>query len=511
MNIKNIKNLIACLIVTCSSGMYSCDDSNELPSGEEATVYNTIKIQETGYNSDSVTIYLLKGQQLQLNHTVSPEEVTIPGVLWTSSDEAIVKVSQDGLLSAQNVEGTAVVTLTPAIGFGTSNATPSVTIHVLNNYVYMNAVSITNPLAADEMIDVGQSYRFNAGFSTASGNPPTFVRYNWTSSNPAIATIDKSGVLRGVSQGSVTITCTPDDQNPNPDPTVKAIASVSVRQIVPIETLELVADAELNTLGYGQEYQIRFNVTPGNATVSSIEWESDNSAAISVNNKGKLTVHAMDAAMAVITATAGDIVKTLNVAVAQGRLWYSFADKFTPWTVTTADAAVKSSDGIKTTIQMSNPTNEGSSKHRGDITLVTNGSGSSLTVHPNVYRYLAVKIQFPTVLITGNNSQGCIKLEMFDNPRTIGPVYTGSTNTNNSYTIYGASEISTTEPNILVYDLVGTTWDGGFTTGTNPYNLVQFKFVIADYPVAASWLYDIYWVRTFKTMEELSAFVGTDN
>jgi hypothetical protein len=99
---------------------------------------------------------------------------------------------------------------------------------------------------------------------------------------------------------------------------------------------------------------------------------------------------------------------------------------------------------------------------------------------------------------------------MFDNPRTIGPNYTGSTNANNSYTIFGGGSITTDAPNVLVYDLVGTTWDGGFTTGTNPYNLVQFKFVIADYPVAAPWTYDIYWVRSFKTMEELTTYVSAE-
>jgi uncharacterized protein YjdB len=373
----------------------------------------------------------------------------------------------------------------------------------------MNNVSISGAPAPTDSIAVGETVQLEASYATASGDPATFVRYTWSSSNTAVATVDATGLVTATGQGSATITVRPDDQNPGARP--EATAVVSVKTIIPIETFEITPDPELAMLGYGQEYQIGFSVTPTDATVSSIRWESDNAEAVSVSRSGLLTVHAMDGAMAIITATAGNIVRNVNVSVAQGRLSYSFAKSFAPWTVTTTGAAVESSDGTKTIIQMSNPTNEGTTKHRGDINLVTNGSGTLMTVYPNVYRYVAVKIQSPTVLAAGNNSQGCIKLEMFDNPRTIGPVYRGSIGSdNNSYTIFGADAISTTEPNVLVFDLLETTWSGGFTTGTGVYNLTQFKFVIADFPVAALWTYDIYWVRSFKTMEELTAFVSSE-
>jgi uncharacterized protein YjdB len=514
MNTKNIKYSVVGLIAACILGLSSCEDDREKQAAaEEATVYSSIKIEETGFHADSVTIYLLKGQELQLSYTITPSEsVTFSGVVWTSSNEAAVKVTQDGKITAQDV-GQAVVQLTPAIGFGATNAMPAVTVNVLSGYVYMDTVKIVNPQAEDEMVDVGQTYQLAAEWKTVSGEPPTFVKYKWTSSNPAVVAVDeKTGLVRGVGQGEATITCAADDQNPEPPAMVTATTVIKVRQITPIKTFELVSEPELTALGYGQKYQIKFNVTPENATVSSIKWESDNAAAVSVDGKGLLTVNVMDAAMATITATAGEIVRTVSVAVAQGRLCYSFAEAFMPWTVTTDGAMVQSSDGTKTTIQMSNPTNDGAAKHRGDINLVTNNSGAIMVVYPKEYRYLAVKIQFPTVLVSGNNSQGCIKLEMFDNPRTIGPVYTGNTasNQNNMYTILGADAISTAEPNVLVFDLSETQWSGNFTTNTNPYNLVQFKFVIADYPVAAPWTYDIYWVRTFKTMEELTNFASAN-
>lgn len=513
--IKTSMILIYTLSIALLMLNYSCndDDFKNQPAAEEAFVYNSIKILETDYHADSTTIYLLKGQELQLNYLATPSDgVTYPEIEWTSTNEAVVTVTKTGKITAKNVVGRSTVQLTPAIGFGATNATPSVVVNVLDSYIYMTGVSILNPLLADGMIDVGQTYQLEAS-STTSGEPATFERYNWTSSDPAIAKVDiKTGLVTGVSEGTVTITLKPDDQNPNPPASAVATTEIRVRKVIPVETLELIADPELAGLGYGQEYQIKFNVTPANATVSSIIWTSDNEAGISVDNKGKITVNSLDASMATITATAGSIVKTLNVAVARGRLCYSFANKFTPWKVTTGGALVQASDGVKTTIQMSNPTNTGTAKHRADINLVTNNSGEILVVHPNVYRYLAVKMQFPTVLVPASNSNGVIKLEMFDNPRTIGPVYRGSgTSDNNQYKLFNATEVSTTEPNVFVFDLFETAWSGGFVTNTNPYNLVQFKFVIADFPVAAPWTYDIYWLRTFKSMTELQDFIAAGN
>jgi uncharacterized protein YjdB len=501
-----IKNIITGFIAIFA--LISCDKDKDFGSpAEEAIVISAINIAETDFDADATTICLLKGQELQLNYTVLPVEgVTFPDIKWSSSDGSVVSVSESGKIAAVNA-GTAIVRITPAIGFGSAAATPSRTVRVLDRYVYMNSVSIIG--GTSEQIAVGENLQLGATYTTESGEDATFVRYKWTSNNTQVATVDENGLVTGTGQGEATITATADDQNPGQRPS--ATTTVGVKQIIPIETFEIPNDPELERLGYGQEYQIKFNVTPADATVSSIKWESDNEAAISVSNSGKLTVNCMDGAMAVIKATAGDIVRTVNVAVAQGRLWYSFADNFTPWTVTTAGAAVQSSDGVKTTVQMSNPTNEGSSKHRGDINLVTNGSGSLLTLNLSTYRYLAVKIQFPTVLVAGNNSQGCIKLEMFDNPRTIGPNFTGGgTNANNRYAILGGDAITTTSPNVIYFDLQSGYDSVNPTSWTSPFNLVQFKFIIADYPVAAPWTYDIYWVRTFKTLEELTAFVSAE-
>lgn len=513
MKIINLKTFIVSLIATLL--LISCNNDKNFGSpANEATIISSITIEQTAYNSDPSTIYLLKGQVLQLNWAVDPSDgVTFPDITWSSSDETVVAVSETGKLTAGSV-GSAIVRITPSIGFGPAAATPALTVNVVDKYVYMNSVSITGAPANTDSIAVGENVQLSATYTTASGDPATFVRYKWSSSDLSIATVNNDGLVTGTGQGTAVITATADDDNPGQQPS--ASVTIGVKKLIPIETFDIPDDPELGMLGYGETYQIKFNVTPADATVSSIIWASDNPAAVSVSNRGVLTVNALDGVSAIITATAGNIVKNINVAVAQGRLCYSFANSFAPWTVTTAGAAWYSTDGTKTTIQMTNPGVDTSTKHRGDINLVTNGSGIILTMNLSTYRYLAVKVRVPTVLVAGTNSNGCFKLEMWDYPnqvRTIGPAYWGSstsTTDNNVYTIFGGDAITPDSPNVLYFDLQGKWSSGNPTSWTTPFSIVQFKFTVADYPVAASWLYDIYWVRTFKTVDELSAFVDSE-
>ena len=74
----------------------------------------------------------------------------------------------------------------------------------------------------------------------------------------------------------------------------------------------------------------------------------------------------------------------------------------------------------------------------------------------------------------------------------------------------GASEISTTEPNVLYYDLQSKYKTVTPTDWNQVFDLSQCKFVIADLPESAQ-TYDLYWIRSFKSIEELQAFVDSEN
>lgn len=492
--IKYFVGLAACSFL----GLTSCDDDKDLGGKmDEMITVSTITLNETQYDAGNKTICLLKNKELQLSWSIAPENATDANVQWTSSDESIVAVTREGKVVTKDKAGKAIITLTPEIGFGPEATIVTRTVEVMDEYTYMSAINITNVPA--EEIAAGDEYQLTVSSEPAT---TTFKRYKWTSSNPEVATVDeKTGLVTGISKGDATIIVTADDFSSNP---VSASCEIGVKIVTPITGMTFTEDAELNQLGYGQEYQIKYTLEPVDATASLLTWTSDNPEVISVDKTGKLSIKTMTNGSATITASYGPVVQSKTVTVAEGRFCYSFDNSVGPWTL--ENGATATSDGEKTVVQMGFD----KGKYRGDLVLVKNNSGKTVIITPATYRYVALKIKPLSVLQSGNNSAGCVKFEIYDNPLTIGYNYLGGKGSaNNSFSILNRTQVSTTEPNILYFDLMSN-FDNKNPEVRTKFDLVQLKFVIADY-LAPAVSYDLYWVRTFKTLEDLQAFVDSEN
>lgn len=494
---KNIIIYWGAALAMMAIGAVSCDDDKDLGGKmDEVLTISSITIGNTEYDASDNTICLLKNQELQLSALVLPENVSNPNIVWSSSNEAVATITRDGKIVAKDKAGEAVIHITPEIGFGPSAATPSRKVKVMEEFVFMETVTVTN--IPEEALAAGDEYQLKV---SSLPEDVTFKRYKYESSDSRIATVSEDGVVEGISKGKVTIKVVADDMNSGTQ--VSTSFEMEIKVVVPIEGLEFVGDTELSNLGYGQEYQVKYTLEPADATASLLTWTSDNESVVSVDKTGKLKVHAMGAGSAVITASYGPVTKSVNVSVAEGRLCYSFANGVTPWRL--ENNATSTSDGEKSVVQMG-----ASGKYRGDFVLVKKGDNKTVTITPDTYRYLAVKIKTLSVLKPGNNSAGCIKFEIYDDPLTIGYNYLGTSgNANNSFSILGRTEVSVTEPNILYFDLMSK-FDNQNPGDRTKFDLIQCKFVIADYQAPAT-SYDIYWVRSFKTMEELQEFVNNEN
>lgn len=64
------------------------------------------------------------------------------------------------------------------------------------------------------------------------------------------------------------------------------------------------------------------------------------------------------------------------------------------------------------------------------------------------------------------------------------------------------------EPAVVYFDLQSTFGNNGYKFPTDKTEeLSIFKFVWADVPATYTPVYKVYWVHTFKTLDELKAFV----
>lgn len=158
---------------------------------------------------------LLLHETYALVATVTPTDATHPEITWSSSDPAVVEVSETGEIVA--------------VGFGKATVTATST----NNISASVEISVTEIVA--EQIEITGARELYLGEDTAfTANiypqNTTFPDVTWASSNPEIATIDESGNLKSLSAGVVTITATQKD--------VSASIDIEVKN-KPIEQIEL--------------------------------------------------------------------------------------------------------------------------------------------------------------------------------------------------------------------------------------------------------------------------------
>ena len=137
---------------------------------------------------------------VQLNAQVLPNNATYQSGTWSSSDEAIATVSNNGLVSPV-AEGTASITFTTSDG-GFSD---SALITVTNIVIPLESVSVTPNTVT---MDLAENFQLNTDFVPLNTTDTTGV---WTSSDESIAVVSNSGLVSSISEGETTITFTAND------------------------------------------------------------------------------------------------------------------------------------------------------------------------------------------------------------------------------------------------------------------------------------------------------------
>ncbi|WP_428274975.1 Ig-like domain-containing protein [Candidatus Palauibacter sp.] len=141
----------------------------------------------------------------------------VPGAAftWGSSDDAVATVDTSGLVRAAG-DGTATITATSgeASGSGSITVTQQVT-----------AVTVSPPAAT---LPPGDTLRFEARATDANGYAVAGAVITWGSSDDAVATVDASGLVRAVRNGTATITAASGATSGSASVTVKQLSERDV-------------------------------------------------------------------------------------------------------------------------------------------------------------------------------------------------------------------------------------------------------------------------------------------
>ena len=267
-----------------SGGSASLTALSVTPSAVSIAVAATVSLHVTGTYSDGST-----------------KDVT-PSVTWSSSDPNAASVSASGVATGV---ATGVVTVTARSGSLAGSATVTV------NSAGTNLTSIVlSPINPSIPINTAQQLTATGTYGDGSSRDLTAV-VTWSSSTIANATVDVTGLVKGIAAGSATITATLGSVSQSSSVTITApsITSISV-------TPEDVTLA----IGISQQFTASAIYSDGSIQdlVSGVTWASSTTSVATIDNKGLASILAADTTT--ITATVGSFTDSTTITVVPAHL-----------------------------------------------------------------------------------------------------------------------------------------------------------------------------------------------
>ncbi len=231
----------------------------------------------------------------ELEYTIEPANASIQDLEWESTDEAVAKVQYSSgryvLYAYKN--GTTTITATATDGSGVT-ASCEVTVNI--NYP-VQGISLNHD--AKTFTKAGETLQLTATIYPDSATNKTVT---WKSSDEKVATVDESGLVTAVGNGTANITATTEDGN----------YTATCKVTVEIPELTLSLDKSELTLTQTEEQQ-KLTATVSD-TEEKVTWLSSDPFVATVTRDGIVT--AIANGTATITASAGDKTVSCTVEVA---------------------------------------------------------------------------------------------------------------------------------------------------------------------------------------------------
>ena len=175
-------------LAVMAAGLASCDDEKQLTlNADQGHMLETITLHV------SPTLPLAVGMDSTITWTVGPEDATNKNVIFSSDNEEVATVDQDGTIHARDI-GRAIITVYGEIGFPVFDASATVIVNVIPEIIKATEINLTNttPAGEDGKIYVSDELQMAAEILPADH---TYDRLIWSTSDPELATVDENGLV----------------------------------------------------------------------------------------------------------------------------------------------------------------------------------------------------------------------------------------------------------------------------------------------------------------------------
>lgn len=503
-----------CLILLAAAMlMASCDDedTSELrqavyPDAVKMTLSD--ELQQLVYTDESgaSVLPLLKGLSATLGYSISPENVTFDEVNWTSSDESVATVEQNGTVNALSGDGRgySIIQVAPSVFYSGSGIYGTLKVVVVNEIIPAELITIQSSADA---VYAGETLQLSASILPITA---TYRTVRWSSSDESVATVDNKGLVTGkvndAVQAFVTITASSID-----GAQVIARKQIAINQIVKPEDIEIEQNYSVDN-GYlcaitEKSLKLDYTTTPQNSTTSLITWETSNEQIATV--AGGVVTFNQNGIFGDVTITAtcpdnGNSASiTLRLEEGLIRELYHDENNYNWYDAKQSGSGTSTSHEwsygkltVKTYKQ--NDTNQ-----RADFKCWS----SKTWLHAGNYPIFAIRMDDVKDLypgVTGRN------ITLDASGTCAGSSYKGGLDGNNNKWLYDYK--CSDGSHVFIYNLSTQKWATGGALPTNAaatFTAMQFKYADMK-PLTEQVTYNVYWVQTFKTVTDLQKYIESE-
>ena len=257
------------------------DDGGKTASCSVVVVSEKVPVTGVSISVEKEPVVIQKGETATLTAVVAPEDASEKSVRWSSTDEAVLTVSEGGVVTAVSAGEAEVIATTLDGGF----------VARCKILVERHAYGLT--MSASELT----IKELESKILTVTVDPEDAVeQLVWESSDPETAIVEY-GVVRGLRAKAdpVTIKARTEDSR------LSATCQVTVTCDVKGVTLK---DSKIQ-LAVGGQYKLEHVVYPTRATNQDVTWTSDNTEVVTVSEGGLVALKKGTAKITVTTAEGG--------------------------------------------------------------------------------------------------------------------------------------------------------------------------------------------------------------
>ena len=220
-------------------------------SGAFATCEVRVIREVTSIKLNHTTLSILQGETISLKSTIQPSNASYQTAIFSSSDESVAIVDEDGVLTALNA-GSVIIRAEARDNSGK---------YAICYVTVTTPVASTGVTVSDKEIVLAPGEKKQVTISMKPYN--TTDTKMWTSNNQAVASVDSSGTITAHTTGSATITVmTSSGKTATVNVTVLGLSRTSIE--IPIYT--------------------KFSKLTVDGAVGTVRWEVDDPTICEVNN-----------------------------------------------------------------------------------------------------------------------------------------------------------------------------------------------------------------------------------